>query len=476
MAAPSDPEGPSTAPVVVAPGSQVENIVLTVRRGGTIRGTITDEFGDPVSGSVIVIDPVRPNQGLTGEIIAVAVRYDGGLVAGRGLVPTDARGRYRVTGLPPGEYLLGVAANDGVIARVEVQFQDYGGNLRRLARANVFYPGVPVASRASRIPVSEGTDAANIDLVVRPTPTASINVTISASRPASEILLYQILLDDRLSVIEKATKLTGTQAVTLDGRPGPYRLIASAQAAPGADDIVRLWSSVDVEADTLVPATAHMALEPAVQITGRVIFEGTSPLRQDAGAWLIPLTSFPGIGIDLDGNRTFTVTSGEFLIEGVFPGRYVIQAGGAERSSKSAYMLKGATLGGRDVLDEPIDLRAGEEIDDVRLTVTERISELSGRVSDAADKPTRDDLVLVFSADKRHWWPGSRRTRIVRPDAKGVYRVRPLPPGPYIVTLVTDPISENDLPAKLPGLAGTGTRVTIAEGEQKVQDLRSARK
>jgi protocatechuate 3,4-dioxygenase beta subunit len=476
VAAPSDPQGPSTAPVVVAPGSQVENIVLTVRRGGTISGTITDEFGDPVSGSVIVIDPVRPNQGLTAEIIAVAVRYDGGLVASRGLVPTDARGRYRVTGLPPGEYLLGVAANYGVIANVEVHFQDYAGNFRRLARTNVYYPGFPVASRASRIAVSEGNDTANIGLVLRPTPTASIDVTITASRPVSEILLYEILLDDRLSVLEKATRITGTPAVTLDVRPGPYRLIASAKAAPGADDIERLWSSVDVEADPLVPATVHLALEPAVNITGRVIFEGTNPLRQDAGPWLIPLTSFPGIGIDLDGNRTFTVTSGEFAIEGVFPGRYVIQAGGAERSSKSAYMLKGATLGGRDVLDEPIDLRPGEDVNDVRLTVTERISELSGRVADAADTPSRDDLVLVFSADRRHWWPGSRRTRIVRPDAKGVYTVRPLPPGPYIVTLVTDPISENELPAKLPGLAGTGIRVTIAEGEQKLQNLRSTRK
>ncbi|HEX7781055.1 MAG TPA: carboxypeptidase-like regulatory domain-containing protein, partial [Vicinamibacterales bacterium] len=182
VAAPSDPEGPSTAPVVVAQGSQVENVVLTLRRGGIISGTITDEFGDPVSGSVIVIDPVRSNPGVTGEITTVA-RYASGLAASRGLVPTDARGRYRVTGLPPGEYLLGVAANDGVSAKVEVQFQDDGGNSRRLARALVFYPGVPAASRASRIPVSDGSDTAGIDLVLRPTPTASINVTITASRP-----------------------------------------------------------------------------------------------------------------------------------------------------------------------------------------------------------------------------------------------------------------------------------------------------
>ena len=79
-------------------------------------------------------------------------------------------------------------------------------------------------------------------------------------------------------------------------------------------------------------------------------------------------------------------------------------------------MLKAATIRGRDVLDEPIDLVAGDEIDDVRLTVTDRISELSGRVLDAADRPIRDRWVVIFAADKKYWWPGSRRIRAVRPE------------------------------------------------------------
>ena len=37
----------------VAAGSRTENVVLTARRGGTISGTLMDEFGDPASALVL---------------------------------------------------------------------------------------------------------------------------------------------------------------------------------------------------------------------------------------------------------------------------------------------------------------------------------------------------------------------------------------------------------------------------------------
>jgi hypothetical protein len=473
VAAPAAPEGPSTAPVVVAEGSQIENLVLTVRRGGTITGTITDEFGDPVSGSVIVMNATRQ---AFGEITsAVRLGQDGGgIIPGRG-TPVNARGQYRITDLPPGDYMVGLSMGDAV-GNTEIHFRDYGGNDRLLARTMVFYPGVTTASQASRISLSEDSESTNVDLVLRPMPLAQVTVTISASRPAGEIQLYLVLVDDRLSILERWTKLTGS-TVTLHARPGRYRLLASAEVASSVDNVTRLWASTDVEADPLLPATANMVLEPGVNIAGRVVFESANPLRQDAGAWLMPMESFPGIRIEtIDGNSTFTVSSGEFLIEGVLPGRYVIQAGGAEKSVKSPWMLKAAILGGRDVLDVPIEFGPGEEITDARLTVTDRISELTGKVSGASDRQIGDESVVVFSADQRHWWAGSRRTRVVRPDAKGLYTVRALPPGAYIVTLLPNPVAQDELLSSLPALAGTGVRVTIGDGERKVQDLVSRRR
>ncbi|MGE5833043.1 MAG: hypothetical protein ACM4AI_01055, partial [Acidobacteriota bacterium] len=67
---------------------------------------------------------------------------------------------------------------------------------------------------------------------------------------------------------------------------------------------------------------------------------------------------------------------------------------------------------------------------------------------------------------------GSRRVRAVRPDSNGRFAVRGLPAGPYYVALTKDSMSQKELTAKLPTLTPTGVRVTLAEGEKKVQDLR----
>jgi hypothetical protein len=158
------------------------------------------------------------------------------------------------------------------------------------------------------------------------------------------------------------------------------------------------------------------------------------------------------------------------------PGRYVIQAAANAGEPGSLWMLKAATLRGRDVLDEPIDLVAGDEIDGVRLTVTDQISEVSGRILDAGDRPIRDRWVVIFAADKRYWWPGSRRVRAVRPNPDGRYVARGLPAGTYLVALVSDVTTEYELIAKLPSLVPIGVRITLAEGEKKEQDLRLVRR
>ena len=446
----------------IAAGSRIENVVVTAWRGGAISGTLTDEFGDPASGAVIAVSPTRPEVSFG----TLYISPDGARVFGRG-TGTDARGRYRLTGLPPGEYLVSVVAGDPMTARTEVHFTDPAGQDRILTSVSMFYPGAATASQASKVTVTEGGESVGVDVTLRPMLMTQILVTATASRPVSEIRLQQIQLDDALSMIERTTPMTGS-TVTLDARPGRYRLLASAEVASNADNVVRLWASADVDTDPSIPAAVNMHLEPGANLSGRVLFEGTESNRQGSGARLtpiIPLPALPTRTLSSDGNSTFEPATGIFSIEGILPGRYVIQAGGGR------WTLKAAMIGGRDVLDEPMEIRPGDEIENVRLTVTDRITELSGRVGDASTPSTSLEWVLVFPVDQKHWWVGSRRIRSGRLDYSGVYTIRGLPPGTYVVTVVSDPAVLSD-PAKLSALAASGTRVTLAEGDRKVQDLR----
>lgn len=453
----------------IAAGTRTENVTLIGARGGTISGTLTDEFGDPVLGTVIAATP--SGRSMSGDIVELVARQSGQLVSGRA-GSADARGRYRITGLPPGEYLINAALDNAPTGRTEIHFEDRAGQERTLLWASVFYPGVPTVSQASKIVVGEGSESNGVDVRIEPiVTTASINVTATAGRPVNKVQLFQILLDDQVPLLERALTMTGS-SVTVEARTGRYRLLATAEVSSDADH-APLWASADVTTDPLFHATVNLVLEPGAKISGRIVFEGTEPNRQSAGPSLLPMTVLPGMRVR--GNSTLTTTTGEFSIDGVMPGRYVIQVGSGERGS--SWMLKAAIVRGRDVLDEPIDLAASEEIDDVRLTVTDRITELSGRVSDASDRPIRDRWVVVFAADQKYWWLGSRRVRAVLPDQNGRYVIRALPAGTYIVTLVPDPIPIDGLTAaNLPALVAAGLRVTLAGGDKKEQDLRSDRR
>jgi len=438
-----------TVTATVAGGARTENAVLILMTGGAISGTVTDEFGDPVAADVIVVGTSRAEGFQNGRVI-----------------PADAHGRYRITGLPPGKYLL---ATQSAVAG-EVHFDDEIGQERILAIQQVFYPGVPKASLGSLLDVAEGAEAAGVDFVLRPISVATINVTLTTPVPVDDIQLRHISLDDRIAVVNM-TPVNGS-AITLDVRPGRYRLVASADV-PAGNDTIRLWSAVEVEADSLLPASADMTLEPGANVSGSVIFEESNvAVRQGPtpppAPSLLPMAQPPGAKLRLSpGNSRFDAKTGSFSIEGVLPGRYVIQTGAVERGAP--WMLKAATLNGRDILDQPIDLDPRAEIDAVVLTVTDRLGELTISFTDVTAKPASDQWVIVFSADARHWYAGSRRTRLVPPDDRGNYVVRGLPAGAYVVSRIPNSVSQtDDLSQILPTLVPSGVRFTVLDGEKRV--------
>jgi hypothetical protein len=131
-------------------------------------------------------------------------------------------------------------------------------------------------------------------------------------------------------------------------------------------------------------------------------------------------------------------------------------------------------VNGRDASDIPFEIASNENIEGAVITLTDRGAEVSGRFVDAAGKPAPGYVLVVFSADRRFWAPRSLRTQVVRPDVNGTYVARDLPAGDYLISVVTDLEDGqwND-PAFLATLAAASpVRMTLAEGDKKVQDIR----
>jgi hypothetical protein len=82
---------------------------------------------------------------------------------------------------------------------------------------------------------------------------------------------------------------------------------------------------------------------------------------------------------------------------------------------------------------------------------------------------------VLFTADRTFWGLGSRRTAQARPQPDGSYRISSLPPGEYYVSAVVQ-VDGNDFtdPTFFEQLIDASFKITLAEGEKRVQDLRLA--
>jgi hypothetical protein len=216
--------------------------------------------------------------------------------------------------------------------------------------------------------------------------------------------------------------------------------------------------------------TTSLVLSPGVAVSGRMVFEGAlappDPTTVPLTLVRSPLT-VPGFG-GLRAN-----TDGTFTFPSVMPGTYRIAVNGPGKAL-GGWLVKSVTVNGDEWLDVPFEIRAHENVDGVVVTFTDRRTEISGRMQDAAGKPAPEYFIIVFSADKRFWVPQSRRTQEVRPGVDGQFIVRDLPAGDYLMSALTDvePGQWND-PAFLAALAAHGPiTITLGEGEKKVQDIR----
>jgi hypothetical protein len=186
----------------------------------------------------------------------------------------------------------------------------------------------------------------------------------------------------------------------------------------------------------------------------------------------VSLTAVRDGGLSVSPAAATVDASGRFTVAGVMPGAYRTSVGGLNEG----WAAKSALVGTNDILDSPLVLAPSDASVETVLTLTDRPARLSGTFVDASGLPATDYVVVAFAADRRFWTPASRRVQSVRPNAGGRFAFASLPPGEYWLCALTD-VEPSDLAdgAFLESLERSAVRVTLAEGEQKSQDLRIAR-
>ena len=488
-------------PIVLKEGEAAANLAMTIARGGVITGIVRDISGKPVPGMNVRVLKLGYNA-VTGErTLAAPSTGSVGI--------TDDRGEYRAYGLPPGGYFVVVvpsvssgrgeddirqltaaevrraiqAARAGTSASASKLGQPtQPPSSARLNYAPIFHPGVTDISAAAPIALGVSEERAGVDVAIQLVPTATISGTItSPTRALPQFLSVRLvpagfqaemLAGAGLRGFSAQPRSDGTYVFTAVA-PGAYTIKAGIGYGRGAPppNTPTLWAATDVNVsgqDLDVP----LMLQPGVVINGRVVFEGSQPAAADLQALSFGLVA-PGSGGQVQSSGGGKVDAeGRFTFAGVTPDTYRFVTTWSAPAAREKWFIKASIANGREAFEAPLRVHPNETVD-WTVTFTDKPASLTGVFQDRGGRAATEYYILVFSSDRKHWTPGSRRIRMTRPSTDGAFSVKGLPPGEYFLAALADlETGEWNDPALLEQLVPSSAKVTLRDGETTTQDFR----
>ena len=459
-------------PLDIAEGQVLEKIDFSLPRGSAITGRITDEFGDPVTD--VVVQALR-YQFVNGERQLV--------IAGRPS-QTDDLGAYRIFGLMPGDYVVRAAMRPNMPPGPGAAERD------SIGYPGTYYPGVTDISQAQPVTAVLGQELSSIAFALVPARLSRISGTVMGSdgRPLTGAM---VMLRARGGVGMAALRMAmmangGNNQVRPDGSfqlnnvpPGDY--ILDVQQRPQNVRNLQEINLAQLEFASIPVAVSGGDIDnltivttPGVTVAGRVVYQGQGAPKPGLQITAVPPSGGPSpIGMLLNakalgGGRV--AQDGTFELRGI-AGPQMIRVQGVP----AGWALKSVTLNDVDITDAAFDFKSGNNVSGLVVTLTDRLTELTGAVRDGRGQPLSDYVLVVFAEDTKLWGAQSRHVQTTRPNQNGTFSIKGLPPGRYLAAVV--PALENGLqndPAVLEQLRPRARVFSLADGQMLNLNLEMA--
>lgn len=444
-------------PIRLADGQQLANVDLILARGAVVTGRVLDEDGEPLARTRV--------QGLRYQYLRGERR-----LVGAGADLTDDRGQYRIFGLPPGEYVVSATATEleGFTRRFNINpppvSAGFDDSPESTGYAPTYYPGVMAAADASRLKVAAAQELTGIDFQLQLVPLATVR-GISTDPRGGVSLISEDGAGPMRMQLQASVQDDGSFSIR-NVPPGKYIAVARTDGVIGSASIAMQPVVVNGE-DVMITLTPVKASH----LGGTLTFESTAtPPPKTFGGFRISAQPLGAMLLLPRANRPAQIDgTGRFTLADLLPGQYVIQV-----NTPRGWTVRNVYLDGRDVTDQPVEVKGGENSEGFRIVFSDRVSGLSGAVHDANAAPVAGVTVIAFPTDAGMWRP-TRRIQAVRTDQNGAYSFNNLPPDEYFVVTTGD-VEQGEWfdPSYLESVREKGVRVTIGEGELKVQNLKAS--
>lgn len=448
-------------PIDVGDGQVMEKLVIALPRGSVISGRVTDEFGEPVANAIVA-----------------AMRY--GYAAGaRRLLPatgqnardtTDDQGHFRLFGLSPGDYVVSASFRSGG------ESADPSGE--NTGYAATYFPGTTSVGEAQRVSVAVGQEQHNVvfSLIATRLVRVSGAAVNSQGAPIGGGSVMLIPTSGRVAAPGPMANLSGRidqggQFRILNVPPGRYIAQVRTGRAGGRGNATTTQEAgrQEIAVGTQDLDGVVLVTAPGARVTGSVLSDRGSTAELRPRDVTIGMRAIEADAVGPLANSVSRINDDwTFDLANVFEARVF------RVNTPQGWMLKSITLNGQDVTDAPLDIAPGQTVTGVQVLLTDRVTEVNGRISDSRNRAVTDATIVIFAADEDKWGFQTRYIRAARPDQDGRFQIRGLPPHGEYLALAVQGLEDGQAgdPEFLGTLRQRATTLSLKEGETRTLDLR----
>ena len=428
--------------LTLAPGQALAGLTLELSPAAVIAGRVVDEDGEPLANVRLQAFRCPSSQG-SRQFLPV----------GRS-VSTDDQGGYRLFDLDHGRYYVSAAYSppSGPTAGVP------SAGPAEVGVTLAFYPGTADPAQAIPIQLRAGDERLGVDFRLAPPHIVRVRGRLvpAPERPQEVVLALAPLAGGAAGMFASGPQPSGH--IDASGAFEFRGVTSGFYALTAAGDRLRGHLLVEAASDNI--DGLELALKPAVELKGRVRFDGDSHPNLDLTKLTVTLTPVQAI-FGPSGPRNSALDAGGFFrFPNVFEGDYLVRIGAPGDDT----YLRAVNYGGADASGKP--LTVGEAPGTLELVLGVDGGQVQGTVTDG-DKPVADALVTAV--------PESGQEDLVkagRTGPSGRCSLHGLAPGDYTIYAFDDVPEESGAdPDGVKAYRDKGKKITVEEKRRATADL-----
>ena len=423
-------------PLALSAGQKMTGISFKLTPQGIISGRITDEDGDPVTRSQVMVYQSRYQNGR--RTLSMAGNSSN----------TLADGTFQIAGLAAGRYYL--SAQDLQMMIVNGPNEQPGRKGPEDSYVTTYYPNATDLSSAAPIDVTAGTEVRGIEIRLQRARVFRVHGRVTGVSPVSNMSLQLVPMDsgDPMTALFSGRSMSAARPDgTFDFQhvlPGTYVIRSQMIRTSNTDTgpATPLYAHQVVTVSNANIDNLEVPLVPGGEITGSITIEGREQQQQQSndsaksaasGAQtttsrptvaLFPLQPAPGA----NAANAQSNDDGTFRIKNIGPEQYRVNVNGLPAGT----YVKSILYGGRDVTKSSLDGTSGLS-GTLNILLSPDAADLSGVARNSKGEVVAGLTLSLWEPAAANVLPEALVFRMGVTDQNGNFQFRGLPPAEYRV-------------------------------------------